>query len=89
MLTFQFNRNKARNFLEVQWLGLGEFTNPGSIPGRGTRFHRLCGMAKTKQNTKPNKKKKNNKFPFPIFDQLLISNDWHNNWLPVEFKQLE
>ena len=71
MLTFQFNRNKARNFLDAQWLGLGEFTDPGSVPGWGTRFHKLY---KTKHKAKQKKEKKK-KFLFPIFDQLLISND--------------
>ena len=45
------NKKKKGNFLAVQWLGLHATTagGPGSIPGWGTKLHKLSGAAKKKK----------------------------------------
>ena len=47
-----FKEVKKGNSLVVQWLGLHASTarGPGSIPGQGTKIHKLHDMAKKNNN---------------------------------------
>ena len=51
--------SRAGNSLAVQWLGLCALTakGPHSIPGQGTRSHKLHGMVKKKDKERKKRKK--------------------------------
>ena len=62
-------KQKKRNSLAVQWLGLRAFTaeGPDSIPGRGTKIPQALRCGQTKQN----KQTKNQKTPQMRIRKLL------------------
>ena len=51
--------SRAGNSLAVQWLGLCALTakGPHSIPGQGTRSHKLHGIVKKKDKERKKRKK--------------------------------